>query len=117
MTVHSHPSADRKVPMSWPEKVEAAPSAHAVVEVARDFLAQFTPYEIHSLPPPCEPPAKLVDPDDVTAYAFALVRHECAQSDPVQVERKLADFFSHAAHRLAVLARARAESNGALRSA
>jgi hypothetical protein len=98
-------SRARKRVLSWAARVEAAPSAHDVVEVARDFLAQLTPYEVHALPDPCKPPRKLVDADDVTAYALALVQHDCAQgSDEAELAHKMADFFSHASGRLARLA-------------
>ena len=91
--------------MSWAARVEAAASEHEVVEVARDFLAQFTPYEVHALPADCKPPAKIVDADDVTAYALSLVRHDCAEgAADAQPAHKMAAFFSHAAGRLARLA-------------
>jgi hypothetical protein len=93
------------MPVTWAAGVEGAASVHDVIELSRDFLAQFTPYEIYALPDSCRPPAKIVDADDITAYAFALVRHQCAEgAHHAHMIRKMADFFSHAAHRLAHLA-------------
>ena len=101
----SRPRGNRKTVVSWAARVEGAGSAQEVVQVAREFLAQLTPYEVHALPAACMPPPKIVDADDVTAYAVGLVRHDCADSfgDP-GLAHKLADFFSHASGRLARLA-------------
>jgi hypothetical protein len=91
--------------VSWAARVEGAASAHEVVDVARDFLAQLTPYEVHELPASCEPPPKIVDGDDVTAYALTLVRQDCEEDAAhAGLARKMADFFSHASGRLAQLA-------------
>src|SRR4051812_10035842 len=104
MPIHPYPTR-AKTPVTWPARVDAAGSAHDVVEIARDFLAQFTPYEIHALPEPCKPPVKIVDADDVSAYAFALVRHECEEgAEHAELVHKMADFFAHASRRLAHLA-------------
>lgn len=101
----SRPRGNRKTVVSWAARVEGAGSAQEVVEVAREFLAQLTPYEVHALPSACMPPPKVVDADDVTAYAVALVRHDCADSSGAPgLAHKLADFFSHASGRLARLA-------------
>lgn len=101
----SRPRRIRKTVVSWAARVEGATSVHEVLEVARDFLARLTPYEVHSLPSACMPPPKIVDADDVTAYALALVRHDCAESPgDAGLAHKLADFFSHASGRLAGLA-------------
>jgi hypothetical protein len=101
----SRPRGNRKTVVSWAARVEGAGSAQEVVEVGREFLAQLTPYEVHGLPASCAPPPKLVDADDVTAYALALVRHDCAgDCGDADLAHKLADFFSHASGRLARLA-------------
>jgi len=101
----SRPRGPRKTVVTWAARVEGASSAHEVLEVARDFLAQLTPYEVHALPAACMPPPKLVDADDVTAYALTLVRHDCAGTHgDGDLAHKLANFFSHAAARLARLA-------------
>jgi hypothetical protein len=89
---------------SWVQRVQGAETAEEVVAIARDFLAQFTPYEIHALPAPCKPPAKIVDETDVGSYAYALVRHECEdEAEHAELVHKMAAFFSEAAKRVAYL--------------
>ncbi|HZZ93929.1 MAG TPA: hypothetical protein VFE23_15315 [Usitatibacter sp.] len=109
-----HSSRRAQVTVTWAAGVEGAESVHDVIELARDFLAQFTPYEIFALPQACKPPAKIVDADDITAYAFALMRHQCAEgAHHAEMIRKMAGFFSHAAHRLAYLAVSDSREGGA----
>jgi hypothetical protein len=88
--------------LSWQGRLDAANSTAEVVTVARDFLANFTPYELAMLPEPCKPPHKLYDGEEITTYAFDLVRHECQkESAPVaDLVHKFAHFFSNASIRL-----------------
>lgn len=106
MSIHQfHPKAPHAMPaVTWHGRLESALSSEDIVGIARDFLAGFSPYEIAALPAPCKPPAKLVDADDVTAYAFELVRHDC-EHDAASAElvHKLAAFFSDASIRLSQL--------------
>lgn len=89
------------MPLTWQQRLANASTESEVVDVARDFIAQFSPYEIVTLPPQCRPPGKIHDSSDVTEYAFALVRHRCDDGEGVtSAVHKLADFFSHAAVRL-----------------
>jgi hypothetical protein len=91
-------------PLTWQERLQHAGSGEEVVAMAREFMAQFTPYEIHSLPGPCKPPAKIVDALDVASYAYALVRHECGDNDDhAELVHKLAAFYSEGAKRIAYL--------------
>lgn len=89
------------MPPSWQQRLATASCEREVVDVARDFLAQFSPYEIVTLPMQCRPPGKIVDSHDITTYAFSLVRHRCDGGEGVAYAvHKLADFFAHAAVRL-----------------
>jgi hypothetical protein len=102
-----HPLFGDPLPMTaitWQQRIDCSHSEEEVVEAAREFLASFTPDEIASLPAPCRPPAKLVDRDDVSRYAFDLVRHECETPAALDLVHKLARFFSHAATRLTHIA-------------
>jgi hypothetical protein len=91
--------------VSWQERLQATASAAEIVGVARDFVAQLTPYDVHSLPEACRPPSKIVDAEDITSYAFALVRHQCEESAAhAELVHKLAHFFSEASIRLSQLA-------------
>lgn len=87
---------------TWQHRLDAAHGVEEVVAAARDFLAILSPFELAALPEECRPPAKIVDADDISSYAFELVRFECAGRDEtVELVHKLARFFSHASMRLA----------------
>ena len=94
-------------PVTWQLKLEHAETEVEVVAAAREFLAQFSPYEIEVLPARCQPPLKLVDADDIAAYALELVRHDRQHLGGDALVGKLAAFFSHAALRLSQVARRR----------
>lgn len=88
------------MPLSWQQRLASASTESEVVDLARDFVAQFSPYEIMTLPQHCRP-GKLHDSNNVTEYAFAVVRHRCDDGEGVTYAvHKLADFFSQAAVRL-----------------
>jgi hypothetical protein len=76
-----------------------------VVAAARDFTAKFDPLLLARMPDACKP-AKLVDAEDIAAYAYELARHDCRDDDPEVAEtiRELSAFFPQAANRLAQLA-------------
>lgn len=85
---------------SWEWRLEEACTPEAVVEVTRDFLALWSPEEIARLPEECRP-AKLVDANDVTEYAFILVRRSCADDRMSDRELlRMATFFTRASLRL-----------------
>lgn len=94
------------MPLSWQDKLESVASEGEVVSVVKDFIAQFTPQEIEQLPKACRP-GKFFEADDVTAYAFALLRHNCDKEDETAaLVHRLASFFSNASIRLSqILAR------------
>jgi len=105
MSIHPlHPHRFDEFPhlsaTTWQERLDACHTAQELVDVGRDFLATFDPFELHALPEHCRPPAKLIEAD-IGAYAFDLVRHECATPQAQELVHKLARFFSHAAMRLA----------------
>ena len=84
----------------WQERLDAAASAHEVLQVSRDFIATITPEETQQLPLECRP-GKLVDHHDISDFAFTLVRHSCADqylSDPNLL--RVATFFTRASQRL-----------------
>ena len=88
------------MPQSWQGRLAAASSVAEVVEIARNFVATFSPADIACLPEVVRPP-ELVEPQDVSAYAFALVRHYCDDnSGSARLAYRLASFFSSASIRL-----------------
>lgn len=103
--------------LTWQGRVDAADEEREIVSIAREFLAQFTPEEIHRLPAECRP-GKLMDANDVTTYAFELVRHDCG-GDPeaAALVHKLAGFFSAASIRLSQLLGEQGDDDGDRQSA
>src|SRR5687767_402886 len=113
MSIHPF-RANRAMPtLSWQGRLDAAPSSEEVVSVARDFLASFTPYELAALPATCRPPSKLYDGEDLTTYAFELVRHSSEQDEPevADLVHKFAHFFSSASIRLSEIQATRPEDS------
>ncbi|HUJ01464.1 MAG TPA: hypothetical protein VLY46_14585 [Usitatibacter sp.] len=87
--------------VSWPGRVDLAKSEAEVVEAARDYLASLDPFEVDRLPDHCKP-RKLFDAQDISSYAFDLMRTDCAEESAAVVHR-VAAFFVHANGRLAQL--------------
>ena len=84
--------------LGWQGQLDQANRPEAVLTVARDYLAQVSPEEVAQLPEDCRP-QRLVDSDDVAAYALELARRQ-ASPDAPEVLHKLAAFFSDASTRL-----------------
>jgi hypothetical protein len=99
--------------LSWQGRLDAAASSEDVVSVARDYLASFTPYELAAMPGACRPPSKLYDGEDLTTYAFELVRHssEHDAAEVAEMVHKFAHFFSSASIRLSEIQAARPEDS------
>jgi hypothetical protein len=103
---------EHPMPLSWQDRLDDASTEGDVVVVAKDFVAQFSPQEIQSLPGLCRP-GKFFEANDITGYAFLLVRDNCEDSaERADLVHKLADFFASASIRLSqVLARRRHDDN------
>jgi hypothetical protein len=98
-------SAIRPGPVTWQDKLDGAQEEAGVVEIARDYIATLDPHEVAMLPAPCRP-RKLLTANDVSSYAFDLVRHVCDDKDEAApFIHRLAAFFSHASIRLSELLR------------
>lgn len=107
-----YPSGQSPMPQSWQDRLASAFHEAQVVDVARDFLAQFSPEEIASLPEACRP-GKLVDGDDVTEYALLLVQHRCQEGEgPTYAIYRLTNFFSNATLRLSQVLHAKSQTIG-----
>ncbi len=97
MSIHQlHP---RGHPLTWQERLDETTTESDVVEVARDYLATLSPAEYAHLPESLRP-TKIVDANDVTTYAFDLVRHECSDAGVQGVIQRLAHIMSRASIRL-----------------
>ena len=84
--------------IGWQGRLNECVEPHDVVMTAKDFLAQWTPEEIASMPEACRP-KRLVDADDVSTYALDLARAQCEGVSPLV--DKMAVFMTSAALRLA----------------
>lgn len=89
-----------EMPRSWQDAVLAAETEGDVLDIVRDFVAQFSPEEVSQLPPVCRP-GKFLDASDVTGYAFDLVRHRCDDAGEESLIHRLSAFFTDANERLA----------------
>ena len=86
--------------VSWQSRLNDAHTEAEVVDVTRDFLATVSPYDIARMPAHCRP-RKIVDANDITQYAFLIVRHNCDDGEgTARVAHKLASFFTSASIRL-----------------
>lgn len=106
------------MPITWQDRLHLASTEAEVVIAAKEFVAQFTPDEINDLPEPCRP-GKFFDANDITSFAFALVRHQCGDdARTARLVQKLALFFSNASIRLSeILARPNASQDDSRQSA
>ena len=88
---------------SWQERLNQAHTRQDVVRVARDYLVRMAPADFRGLPEDCRP-GKIVDGDDVSNYALALVQRSCAPANLGDATlQRMAAFFTRAAVRLAQL--------------
>ena len=100
MTIHQlHPNGK---PASWQGLLAACATEAEVVDVVRDFLATISPYEAARLPVTLRP-RRMLDANDITTYAFDLVRGDVGDDDSgaQRALHRLAHFFSRASIRLA----------------
>ena len=81
------------------ERLDDATTELEVVEVVRDYLATVNHEEFASLPPALRP-GKIVDANDVTTYAFDLVREECHDEGIQHIVQRLGHILSRASIRL-----------------
>ena len=90
--------------VSWQGRLNASSTEGEVVDVARDFVAQFDHEEVASLPEKCRP-FKFMDGEDLANFAFTLVQHVTGgDTRSARLVEKLAAFFSHASFRATRLA-------------
>jgi hypothetical protein len=97
MSIHLlHPNGH---PLTWQERFDRASTEAEVVDVVRDYVATLTPEEYGSLPAALRP-GKIVDANDITTYAFDLVREECHDEGIQHMVQRLAHVMSRASIRL-----------------
>lgn len=92
---------------SWPTRLLHCQAESEVVEVARDYLARLSYYEVLCLPERCRP-RKLLTPADVSAYWFDLSHYAHGQSaTAARAVERLTAFFAQADSRLTQLLNSR----------
>jgi thiamine biosynthesis protein ThiC len=97
MSIHQlHPQGH---PLTWQERLDDATNEHEVLQVVRDYLATISHEEFASLPPELRP-GKIVDANDVTTYAFDLVRQECHDEGLQHIVQRMGHILSRASIRL-----------------
>jgi hypothetical protein len=109
MSIHLlHPKGH---PLTWQERLEHAHTESDVVDVVRDYVATLTPQEYASLPEALRP-RKIVDANDITTYAFDLVREECHDQGIQHMVQRLAHILSRASIRLSQIMVSEREPDG-----
>lgn len=88
---------------TWQERIEEAGTEPEVVAVARDYLARLSQDEYAELPIALRP-RKIVDANDIAAYALDLARHEAEDPDEMNLVQRLAQLMSLATVRASELA-------------
>jgi len=84
----------------WQLRLRDSATDAEVLDLAREYLASFDPYDLAMLPARCRP-RTLVCAHDISSYAFDLVGHYCDKSDATaDLVRQLAGFFTEASIRL-----------------
>jgi hypothetical protein len=96
-------SASRQT-VTWAELLATALTPEEVLDITRDFIASWTPYEIAALPGPCKPPADgFRAPEDIVLYAYTLVSYHCGAGATDEGVSRMAKYFSHAAQQVALV--------------
>ena len=88
---------------TWQERIEEAGTEPEVVAVTRDYLARLSQDEYAELPIALRP-RKIVDANDIAAYALDLARHEADDPDEMNLVQRLAQLMSLATVRASELA-------------
>ena len=99
--------ATATLPTLWLSRLNLAAMEDEVVQIAVDYLnTSWNEAQLARLPSGCRPPA-LETPQDVSAYAFTLMRAQLEQSGSTSVELlldRMGAFFNYASMRVAYLA-------------
>jgi hypothetical protein len=92
----------RRETVTWAELLATALTPEEVLDITRDFIASWTPYEIAALPDPCRPPADgFRAPEDIVLYAYTLVSYHCGAGAADEDVFRMAKYFSDAARQVA----------------
>ena len=93
----------RRQTVTWAELLMTALTPEEVLDITRDFIASWTPYELAALPAPCRPPEGFRAPEDIVLYAFALVQHNLGACAEDEGAVRMARYFMPAAQQVALV--------------
>ena len=85
----------------WFDLLAGATTPEEVLNVARDYLATWTPEEIAALPRACRPPRRIKFPEEIVDYAFILVKAHLDVGEDSGAVTRMATFFAEASWRVA----------------
>jgi len=88
---------------TWQVRIKEAGTEPEVVAVTRDYLARLSQDEYAELPLELRP-RKIVDANDIAAYALDLARHEAEDPDEMNLVQRLAQLLSRASVRVSEIA-------------
>lgn len=97
------------LPPEWLAWVQAAPDSAEVVKLCLKYLAQWSPEQLEVLPKDLRPPLAIHTPENVSDYAYVLVRARLKDPQPSAELNAMATFFAAAATRLSQLITTRPE--------
>lgn len=90
-------------PAGWRTLFAGAHTHAEIVAMAIDFVAAFPPEELQQLSPSCQPPP-FTCAEDITSYAYILVRSNCQGDARIGIlAHRFVAFFSEASIRLGEL--------------
>ena len=87
----------------WQLRLRNALDVGAVLEVARDFIGDWSAEELHRLPHGCQPPP-MTHAEEVADYALTLIQTQYKTLAEGNELERMATFFAHASARLSVIA-------------
>lgn len=87
---------------AWKRLIQDAQTTDDVLGLVNDFIAGWQPAEVERLPEDCRP-TRIADVNDVSDYAFRLVRHQCARDEDAIELQKMVAFFVAASQRLSLV--------------
>ena len=93
----------RRQTVTWAELLATALTPEEVLDITRDFIASWTPYELAALPVPCRPPEGFRAPEDIVLYAFTLVQYSLGAGVEDDGASRMARYFSPAAQQVALV--------------
>ena len=96
-------------------RLRSTRSEAEVVELVRDFLAEWVPEELGRIPHACRP-GKIRDAEDVADCAFSLTRTRMDRTEAEPLLAEMESFFAQACTRLSELEGTQARTGGRSRS-